>query len=356
MKSVVKTVPQLDGLEPYDPKYLPAEALLSANESPYDISPELRAEIAQAVAAVPFNRYPDPLANELRDMIAQANGLTRDQVLLGNGGDELLFDVALAYGCAGRKMINITPTFSVYALNARLNNTEVVDIPRKADLSIDEEAVLARAAEGDISYIVVTSPNNPTGAVASHDFVERLLNATDALVLLDEAYGEFAGETCLDLLKQHENLLILHTFSKAYSLAGVRLGYLLGSEAVIREFIKFRQPYSVDAVSQAIAKVVYAHRNEFLENARELAQAAQDLAAVLGEMPQVQAVYPTDANFVLFKVARADLVWQMLYDQGVLVRDFSRCPGIEGCLRVTAGTPDENRKFLDALSNALRAR
>ena len=97
MKSVVKTVPQLDGLEPYDPKYLPAEALLSANESPYDISPELRAEIAQAVAAVPFNRYPDPLANELRDMIAQANGLTRDQVLLGNGGDELLFDVALAY-------------------------------------------------------------------------------------------------------------------------------------------------------------------------------------------------------------------------------------------------------------------
>ena len=356
MKTVVKTVPQLDGLEPYDPKYLPAQALLSANESPYDVSPKLRAEIAQAVADVPFNRYPDPLANDLRAMIAEANGLTRDQVLLGNGGDELLFDVALAYGCSGRKMINITPTFSVYELNARLNNTEVVEIPRNAGLSIDQEAVLARASQGDISYIVVTSPNNPTGSCAPRDFVERLLNVSDALVLLDEAYGEFADQTCLDLLKEHENLLILHTFSKAFSLAGVRLGYLLGSEAVIREFIKFRQPYSVDAVSQAIAKAVYAHRAEFIENARVLAQAARDLASALEKMPQVQTVYPTDANFVLFKVERADLVWQKLYDQGVLVRDFSHCSGIEGCLRVTAGTPEENRKFLDALAVALGAR
>ena len=356
MKTVVKSVPQLDGLEPYDPKYIPAEVLISANESPYDISAELRAEIAEAVAAVPFNRYPDPLANELRDMIAQAHGLTRDQVLLGNGGDELLFNVALAYGCAGRKMINLTPTFSVYELNARLNNTEVVAIPRKADLSIDEEAVLARVAEGDISYIVVTSPNNPTGAVAGHEFVERLLNATDALVLLDEAYGEFAEETCLDLLKDHENLLILHTFSKAFSLAGVRLGYVLGSENVIREFIKFRQPYSVDAVSQAIAKVVYAHRDQFMEKARELGAAARAVAARVAEMPGVEAVYPTDANFFLFKVPRAGLVWQMLYDQGVLVRDFSRGAGPTACLRVTAGSPEENQLFLSALENALRAR
>lgn len=356
MNTVVSSVPQLDGLEPYDPKYMPADVLISANESPYDISPELRAEIVAAIAAVPFNRYPDPLANDLRDMIAQANGLTRDQVLLGNGGDELLFDVALAYGCAGRKMINITPTFSVYALNARLNNTEVVEIPRKADLSINEEAVLARAAQGDISYIVVTSPNNPTGSVASHDFIEQLLNATDALVLVDEAYGEFAGTSCADLLDEHENLLILHTFSKAFSLAGIRLGYLLGAESVIREFVKFRQPYSVDAVSQTIAKVVYAHRDEFMERALELAASAHDLVRVLRAMPAVQEVYPTDANFVLFKVGRADLVWQMLYDQGVLVRDFSQCPGIEGCLRVTVGTKEENEKFLDALRVALRAR
>lgn len=356
MKTVVRSVPQLEGLEPYDPKYLPAEALLSANESPYDVSSQLREEIVAALAAVPFNRYPDPLANELRDMIAQANGLTRDQVLLGNGGDELLFDVALAYGCAGRKMINITPTFSVYELNARLNNTDVVAIPRKQDLSIDEDAVVARAAKGDISYIVVTSPNNPTGGCASPEFVERLLHATDALVLLDEAYGEFAGKTCLHLLESHENLLILHTFSKAFSLAGVRLGYFLGSASVIREFIKFRQPYSVDAVSQAIGKAVYAHRDEFMENAAAIARAAKDLARALEKMPRVQAVYPTEANFVLFKVSQANSIWHALFEQGVLVRDFSCCPGIEDCLRVTAGTPEENQKFLAALEAALDGR
>ena len=356
MKRVIKSVPQLDGLEPYDPKYLPAKALISANESPYDISEDIRAEIAQAIARVPFNRYPDPLANELRDMIAQANGLSRDQVLLGNGGDELLYDLALAYGCKGRKMINVVPAFSVYALNARLTDTEVVEIPRKADMSIDEEAVLARVAQGDISYVVITSPNNPTGGAASHQFIERLLNATDALVMVDEAYGEFAEQSCLDLLKDHENLLILHTFSKAFSLAGVRLGYYLGSEAVIREFIKFRQPYSVDSVSQAIGKVVYSHRAEFMETARELAAAAKQLAAALKEMPQVEEVYHTDSNFVLFKVPRAGLVWQMLYDQGVLVRDFSRGAGTTDCLRVTAGSPEENQLFLSALENALRAR
>ncbi len=353
MKTVIQSVPQLEGLEPYDPQYLPAEVLLSANESPYDIPVDLRAEIASALAELPFNRYPDPLANDLREMIAQANGLTRDQVLLGNGGDELLFNVALAYGCAGRKMINLVPTFSVYALNARLNNTEVVEIPRRTDLSIDEEAVLARVAEGDISYIVITSPNNPTGDLASHDFVERLLKSTDALVLLDEAYGEFSDQTCLDLLKDHKNLLILHTFSKAFSLAGIRLGYLLGSEEVIREFIKFRQPYSVDAVSQAIAQVVYAHRAVFQQNARELSAAAREVAQRVAALPQVQAVYPTDANFFLFKVPLAGLVWQKLYDQGVLVRDFSRCPGLTNCLRVTVGSPEENEKFLSALEHAL---
>ena len=157
-------------------------------------------------------------------------------------------------------------------------------------------------------------------------------------------------------MAEHENLLILHTFSKAFSLAGVRLGYFLGNESVIREFIKFRQPYSVDAVSQAIAKVIFSHHEEFEETGRMLAARAQELSAALKNMDGVLEVYPTDANFVLFKVDRANVVWQMLYDQSVIIRDFSRCPGIEGTLRVTVGTPEENEMFLRALENALRAR
>ena len=263
MRSVCAAAPQLAGVVPYDPKYLPATAVLSANENPHDVDDEIRRDIMREVKRLPLNRYPDPLANDLRDMIAEANGLDRDQVLVGNGGDELLFNLALAWGGPGRTFLNLPPTFSVYDANARLTNTSVVDVPRRADFSIDEEAVLARVAEGGIDYLVVTSPNNPTGQLASETFILRLLDATDALVMVDEAYFEFSRQTMRPYLAQHKNLVILRTFSKAFSLAGARMGYILGDAEVVREFVKVRQPYSVDAVSQAVARVVYANRAKF---------------------------------------------------------------------------------------------
>ena len=151
MNRVRAAAPSLAGLTPYDPKYLPAEAFLSANENPRDVDDELRALVAERIARVPFNRYPDPLAGGLRDLIAEANGLERECVLIGNGGDELLFDLALAWGGPGRTCLNFPPTFSVYAANARLTNTAVVDIARRDDFSIDEGATFERLAVGDIN-------------------------------------------------------------------------------------------------------------------------------------------------------------------------------------------------------------
>ncbi|WP_288071503.1 pyridoxal phosphate-dependent aminotransferase, partial [Adlercreutzia caecimuris] len=229
MNRVRAAAPQLAGLVPYDPKYLPAEAFLSANENPRDVDGELRELIGRRIAKVPLNRYPDPLAGGLRDMIAEANGLDRDHVLIGNGGDELLFNLALAWGGPGRTCLNFPPTFSVYAANARLTNTAVVDIARTEDFSIDEEAAFERLAAGDIDYVIVASPNNPTGLRCPQAFIERLLDATDALVMVDEAYFEFSRQTARPLLATHENLVILRTFSKAFSLAGVRLGYILAN-------------------------------------------------------------------------------------------------------------------------------
>ena len=234
MRSVCTAAPQLAGVMPYDPKYLPADAVLSANENPHDVDDEIRRDIMREVRRLPLNRYPDPLANDLRDMIAEANGLDREQVLVGNGGDELLFNMALAWGGPGRTFLNLPPTFSVYDANARLTGTTVVDVPRRADFSIDEEAVLARVAEGGIDYLVVTSPNNPTGELASETFILKLLDATDALVMVDEAYFEFSRLTMRPYLAQHKNLVILRTFSKAFSLAGVRMGYILGDASSSR--------------------------------------------------------------------------------------------------------------------------
>ena len=348
MNRVRAAAPSLAGLTPYDPKYLPAEAFLSANENPRDVDDELRALVAERIARVPFNRYPDPLAGGLRDLIAEANGLERECVLIGNGGDELLFDLALAWGGPGRTCLNFPPTFSVYAANARLTNTAVVDIARRDDFSIDEEAAFARLAEGDIDYVIVASPNNPTGLRAPADFLERLLDATDALVMVDEAYFEFSRQTVRPLLATHQNLVILRTFSKAFSLAGVRLGYILANPVVIREFIKVRQPYSVDAVSQVVGEVVFEHRARFEPGIREIIEERGRVAEALRATPGI-VPFPSDSNWILLRMEDAGDAWEYLYEHGVLVRDFSATPLLEGCLRVTMGTPEQNDRFISLL-------
>lgn len=363
MNTVRQSAPQLQGLVPYDPKYLPADALLSANENPRDVDAQMKREILAELETLPFNRYPDPLANDLRDAVAQANGLKRENVLLGNGGDELLFNIALAWGGPGRTCLNMPPTFSVYSANARLTGTNVVEVPLLDDFSIDEEAVLARVAQGDIDYLTVTSPNNPTGRLARPEFIERLLDATDALVMVDEAYHEFSRTTVVPLLEKHKNLVILRTFSKAYSLAGVRLGYILAREDVIDEFIKVRQPYSVDALSQVVARVVYAHRDAFDCAAQAIIEERDRVYAALGELADVR-VYASDANYLLFRIVdetgapcaeKAAALWEHLYAKGVLVRDLSHASRLEGCLRVSVGTPEENEKFLAELAVFMNA-
>lgn len=355
MRTVRSSQPQLADIVPYDPKYLPAEEYLSANENPHNVPEEVQLEIRKALRDFSFNRYPDPLANELRDLIAHANGLSRENVLLGNGGDELLFNMALAWGGPGRTFLNVPPTFSVYEANARLTGTTVVNIPRTETFDIDEEAVLARVAQGDIDYIIITSPNNPTGKMANETFLCKLLDATDALVMVDEAYFEFSRFSMRPYLNNHKNLVILRTFSKAFSLAGVRLGYVLADEAVIREFIKVRQPYSVDAVSQAIGKAVYSNRALFERGINQIIDQRSFLLEHLRALPGVE-VFDSDSNYLLFRVEKADEVWQSLYDQGVLIRDFSHAPYLTNCLRVTVGSPQENQVFLNTLSRILEER
>jgi histidinol-phosphate aminotransferase len=251
--------------------------------------------------------------------------------------------------------LNLPPTFSVYQNNAQLTGTTIVDIPRRADYSIDEQAVLARVAQGDIDYIIIASPNNPTGELADEAFLTELLDATDALVMVDEAYFEFSRSTMRPYLAQHKNLLLLRTFSKAFSLAGVRMGYILANPEVITEFVKVRQPYSVDAVSQAIALEVFRHRELFEPGINAIIEQRGVLLQRLGTMDGI-TVYPSDSNYILFKLESADagVVWQQLYDRGILVRDFSRGALTANCLRVSVESAEENEAFLGALQDILK--
>lgn len=356
MQDLRPAAPQLADIQPYDPKYIPADVMLSANENTLDVPRAIRREIERAVRKVPLNRYPDPLANELRDAVAEANGLDRDQVIMGNGGDELLFNTALAWGGPGRMFLNFPPTFSVYVNNAQLTNTTIVDIPRLPDFSLDEDAIIGRLSRGDIDYTIVTSPNNPSGNVVNTAFVQRMCEASDALVLVDEAYFEFSRDTTRPLLERYGNLAILRTFSKAFSLAGVRMGYLLAGEDVIREFKKVRQPYSVDAVSQAVAHVVFQNRASFEKAIDQIIEERERMYESLRALEGVE-VFPSASNYLLFRLAEgmdAGEVWQKLLDNGILIRDLSRSAMLERCLRVSVGTPDENTRFLEQLEHILK--
>ena len=206
--------------------------------------------------------------------------------------------------------------------------------------------------EGRADVIYLCSPNNPTGQRASTAFIEELLDATDALVLVDEAYFEFSRATVRPLLATHENLAILRTFSKAFSLAGARLGYVLANTPVIEELCKVRQPYSVDAVSQAIGEVVFENRARFEPGIREIIEERGRVMEALRTLPGVTA-YPSDSNWILFSMEDAGAAWQYLYDRGVLVRDFSSAPMLEGCLRATIGTPEQNDAFIRGLRDFL---
>lgn len=355
MHNVRSSSPRMESIEPYDPKSLPADVFISANESPYNIPQKVRDSIVKRIAALDFNRYPDPMANALRDLIAQQHGLERENVILGNGGDEVLFNLMLTWGGSGRTLMNFPPCFGIYELNAQITGTIVVNIPRVGhDYHVDVDAAVTRLEQGDVDVVILTSPNNPTGCCTSVEDIRRILDASDALVLVDEAYIEFAPEkTCRALLDEYENLIILHTFSKAYSSAGVRLGYYLGAASVIKEFTKVRQAYSVDSLSQVVGEEVTKNRDLFQSQIATILSERERLLAELAQLPGVD-VRPTDANFILVTLPAAATVWKRLYDEhSVLVRNVSGDPRLADCLRITVGSPEENDKLLAALKALL---
>jgi histidinol-phosphate aminotransferase len=356
MKELRPPRPGLESLSPYDASEPRVDVNLSANENPANLPHEVIDKLAQLLPEFAFNRYPDPMAGKLRQLLADANGLDVANVLVGNGGDELIFDLLLAWGGPGRKLLNVPPTFAMYEIDAQVTGTEVVSIPRRADFSVDEAAVLERLGQGDIDAVFVSHPNNPTGNLQPETFLIDVLNATDALVLVDEAYFEFSRHTMRPHMQRHHNLVILRTFSKAFSLAALRVGYLLAHEEVISELTKVRQPYSVDRFSQWVAATVFRERVVFESQISDLIRQRDVIQHGLEQLPGVVS-YPSEANFVLFRVEHAAAVWRdLLHGHGVLVRDLSRVPYLEDCLRVSVGSPEENARFLAAMGAIITER
>lgn len=343
--------PHLRTLEPYDPNFTPTRVNLSANENTYDVPASARALIDEALAATPTNRYPDPMSNDLRDELAAWHGVSRENVIVGNGGDELLYNFLLAFGGPDRTLVNVPPTFSEYAFFASLTQTGVRDVWRDPETLLPQADELVAAA-GEASLVILTSPNNPTGDVAALELVARVCDACPGLVMVDEAYGEFAGPatSAEALLSEHDNLLVLHTLSKAFALAGARCGYVIAAPDVIDALAAVRQIYSVNVLTQAAALAAVRARAEFDPTVEKIVSERSRLHELLARVEGVR-VWPSEGNFVLARMAGASRVRERLCDErSILVRDFSYAPGLADCLRITVGTPEENDAVIEALS------
>ncbi|MBR3158950.1 MAG: histidinol-phosphate transaminase [Atopobiaceae bacterium] len=347
--------PALVSFEPYDPAFSPCEVNLSANENTHPLPESVNRALCEAMTSTPLNRYPDPLANALRDELAAWHGVGRSNVMVGNGGDELIFNLLFCFGGQGRSLVVCPPCFEEYKNFAKMCETDVVEVWRREDdYSIDDDALVEAARTA--ALIMITSPNNPTGDLVDPALVRRLLDETDALVLLDEAYVEFApeGASLASWLAENPRLMLLRTLSKAFALAGLRCGYLLADPAIIDVLAAIRQIYSEDVVAQAAALAAVSMRDELRPVVASIVAERERLSVALSELPEVEQ-WPSSANFLLVRVPGAANVRARLRDEfSVLVRDFSYAPGLADCLRITVGTPTENDRLLEALRAILK--
>lgn len=346
--------PALAGFEPYDPAFSPCEINLSANENTHPLPAGVQAAMREAMRHTPLNRYPDPLANELRDELAAWHGVRRENIMVGNGGDEILFNLLFSFGGEGRSLVVAPPCFEEYKNFAKMCETKVVEVWRnEVDFSLDADALVAAAR--DAALVMITSPNNPTGDLVDPVLVQRLLDETDALVLLDEAYVEFApeGSSLVSWVARNPRLMILRTLSKAFALAGLRCGYLIADPEVIDVLAAIRQIYSEDVLAQAVALAAVARWKAIEPVVASIVRERARLEAALAALPGVR-LWKSAANFLLIRVDHAAQVRARLRDEySVLVRDFSYAPGLADCLRITVGTPAENLRLMQALMELL---
>lgn len=353
--SALPVRPELVGEVPYGAPQLDVPYCLNVNENPYPPSDKVAAEIGAAVAAAAkgMNRYPERDAVDLRADLARylGHGLTADQVWAANGSNEVMLHVLMAFGGPGRTVLSFAPTYSMYPEYARDTHTSWTTFPRREDFTIDPAAAVQAIAEQQPDVILIASPNNPSGTAVDLDTIRAIINAAPGVVVVDEAYYEFARPgtpSALELLPDYPRLAVTRTMSKAFAFAGGRLGYLAASQDFVDALRVVRLPYHLSAVTQAVARVALANADELLAAVDKLRANRDDLAAWLHE--QGLQVADSDANFVLFgRFADRQAVWQALLDKGVLIRVV----GPEGWLRVSAGTDEEMAAFKAALTSVL---
>ena len=326
---------------------------LDAMENPYRLPQELCRALAEGVAGAALNRYPDPAARELKLRLRAAMQIpSAMELVLGNGSDELIQMLALAVAKPGAVMLGLEPSFVMFRMIAAFAGLRYVGLPLNADFSIDIAAAIAAIEAHQPALIFISYPNNPTGNLFDAGAIARIIAAAPGMVIVDEAYHAFAGASFMPRLAEFPNLLVMRTVSKL-GLAGLRLGLLAGHGAWLHHIDKVRLPYNVNVLTQLAAAEVLQHPDVLAAQAAAIRSERTRVVAELRHLPGLEA-YASDANFILFRVTKADQVFNGLKQRGVLIKNLHGThPLLADCLRVTVGTPAENTEFLGALTAIL---
>ncbi len=346
--------PEIRSLGEYTLTQYPHRIKLNQNENPYELPAEIKREIVDRLAGMHWSRYPEFVPQRQIDLLARFTGWEPDGILLGNGSNDLL---QLLFTCTldrGKSVVISQPTFTLYRLLARSLGAEVHEVPMRRPFAFDVDEIIRITNDTRAAMLVLCTPNNPTGTVLAGDEVERILESTSTLVVLDEAYVQFSEGSHLQLLNRYKNLVILQTFSKAMGAAGLRFGYSLCDPALAKDLAKVKLPYSINLFTLLAAEVMMTRWEAIkgwittIRAERERVRKAIDLIPGL-------AATPSQANFLLFESATRSPgeIFQSVLRAGILIRDVSSYPMLDRGLRVSIGTPEENTAFLTALREAV---
>ena len=343
----------LSALEGYHSPQVEVPVRLNTNESPDEPPLAFREALAAAVAEVRWNRYPDRSATALREAIASLHGVDPSMIFAANGSNEVLQTILLTFAGPGRTVATFEPTYQLHAHIASLSGATVIEGERGDGFVLDLDEVRRVVDTANPSVTFLCSPNNPTGVVDSESDVREVIDMAPGLVVVDEAYGQFSSWSAQSLVTDDSSVAVVRTFSKTWSMAAGRLGYVIAPAWMVSELEKVVLPYHLDAVKQIAGVLATEYVDEMNARVRRIVTERDRLVGALADLPV--DVFPSGANFVLFRPQRTGGrgVWQGLLDRGVLVRDCSGWPRLANCLRVTIGTPDENRIFFESLQEVL---
>ncbi len=355
MKPTVRA--DLRALDGYHSAQVDVEVRLNTNEAPLGPPPGFVAAVHDAVDRIQWNRYPDRGADELRAALGRHHDIEPDRVFCANGSNEVLQTILLTYAGPGRRVLTFEPTYALHAHLTRITGGEHVAVERAAGFTLDAAVAREAVINCEPSVVFLCSPNNPTGRVEPIDVIEATLTACEqvgALLVVDEAYGQFAPHSALQLVGDDRSLAVSRTFSKTWAMANVRLGYLVAPEWVVAELDKVVLPYHLDSFTQASGLAALGFVDEAEQRVAGIVEERGRITARLNELGC--DVTPSAANFVLFSPPDGDgrRMWSELVDRSVLIRDTSSWPGLAGRLRVTVGTVEENSRFLDAVNDIVK--